>query len=138
MRHTIWLLAVILTAGVARTDELSAELRALNTRVLPVDIKPQQMLGSDLRIRRDAANRADREAWQRIQSRADWERFREERLKALRASLGEFPPAPADLKVRVTKTLDGDGFRMRNLVFDSRPGLVVTANLYEPSPTTRS
>jgi cephalosporin-C deacetylase-like acetyl esterase len=92
------------------------------------------MLGSDLRARRDAANRADREAWQRVQSRSDWERFRDQRLKALRASLGQFPPAPTDLKVRATKTLEGDGFRIENLVFESRPGLMVTANFYVPNP----
>jgi cephalosporin-C deacetylase-like acetyl esterase len=128
------MLAVILTASMVRADDLLAELRGLQTRVLPADDKAQQMLGSDLRARREAANRADREAWQRVQSRADWELFRDQRLKALRASLGQFPPAPTDLKVRATKTLEGDGFRIENLVFESRPGLVVSANLYVPNP----
>src|SRR5262249_41384024 len=48
------------------------------------------------------------------------------------ASLGQFPEPPRDLKIRVTKTLEGDGFVIQNLVFESRPGLIVTANLYKP------
>jgi cephalosporin-C deacetylase-like acetyl esterase len=134
MRFSFSILPLLLAAAWLRADDLSTDLRALDTRVLPVDAKPQQMLGADLRARRDAANRADREAWQRIHSRADWEAFRDRRLNALRASLGQFPKAPADLRVRVAKTLDGDGFRIENLVFESRPGLVVTANLYAPQP----
>jgi cephalosporin-C deacetylase-like acetyl esterase len=34
--------------------------------------------------------------------------------------------------VRVTRTLEGDGYRIDNLVFESRPDLTVTANLYRP------
>jgi cephalosporin-C deacetylase-like acetyl esterase len=129
---------LLLTATLVRAADLPAELRALDTRVLPADAKHQQMLGSDLRARQGAANRADRDAWQRVKSRLDWEAFRDQRLNALRASLGPFPQPPADLKIRVTKTLGGDGFRIENLVFESRPGLIVTANLYVPEPPGNS
>ena len=33
----------------------------------------------------------------------------------------------------MTRELEGDGFRIENLVYESRPGLVVTANLYPPA-----
>src|SRR5258707_388647 len=62
------------------------------------------MLARDVEARLRMANRADAEAWQKLETKADWERFRNERLKALRKSLGEFPPVPRELKVRVTRT----------------------------------
>src|SRR5262249_53011930 len=61
----------------------------------------------------------------------DWERYREQRIKALRDSLG--PPAPVvEADVHVTGKIAGDGYRIENIVFRSRPGLWVTANLYVP------
>ncbi|MFW6108613.1 MAG: acetylxylan esterase, partial [bacterium] len=40
------------------------------------------------------------------------------------------PPRP---RVQITGTLDGDGFCIDKLVFQSRPGLWVTAHLYRPA-----
>src|SRR5262249_23730723 len=57
---------------------------------------------------------------------------------ALRDSLGQFPPVPKDLKARVTRKLEGDGYRIENLVFESRPGVLVTANLYGPAKAPKS
>ena len=51
--------------------------------------------------------------------------------------MGRLPAAPAEPNTLVTRYLDGDGYRIENLVFESRPGLVVTANLYKPArPST--
>jgi len=79
------------------------------------------------------ANQRDRDAWNAVKTGADWERMRERRLAALRSSLAHFPEVPEDLKVRVVGTTSGDGFHVDNLVFESRPGVIVTANLYRPS-----
>src|SRR5262249_12236312 len=73
-----------------------------------------------------------------VKTRADWEKLRDARLHALRASLGPVPPSPKDLKIHVTRALEGDGYRIENLVFESRPGLWVTANLYLPADPPRS
>jgi cephalosporin-C deacetylase-like acetyl esterase len=67
-----------------------------------------------------------------IQTRADWERFRDPRLQALAASLGAFPPR-VPLQTQVTKEYAGQGYRRQDLVYQSRPGLWVTANLYLPA-----
>jgi dienelactone hydrolase len=88
----------------------------------------------DTRGRYLAENRLDEAEYQRLRSRADWERFRDVRLAALRRSLGRWPTAPRHLDVEVTRTIPGEGFRIECLVFASRPGLVVTANLYAPDP----
>jgi dienelactone hydrolase len=118
-------------------DALAAQLRGLDARVFPPDGDRArdlpQMLRRDVRARLTAAGVRENQAWQEVKDRASWEKFRDARLRALRESLGRFPEPPGDLKVRVTRTLEGDGFRIENLVFESRPGLVVTANLYEPA-----
>jgi cephalosporin-C deacetylase-like acetyl esterase len=90
------------------------------------------MLTHHAQARLREANRRESQAWQQVRTRADWERFREVRLQALRSSLGSFPPVPHDLKTRCTRTLHGPGYRIENLLFESRPGLLVTANLYLP------
>jgi dienelactone hydrolase len=72
-------------------------------------------------------------AWEKLKDRRDWEKYRDPRLAALRKSLGTFPTPPGDLKVRIRRTLEGDGYRIDNLTFESRPGLVVPANLYRPA-----
>jgi cephalosporin-C deacetylase-like acetyl esterase len=122
--------------------DLAAQLRGLTSNVLPSDdarVKQlRQMLAQNVRSRRNAANQRETKAWHAVQTRADWERYRDVRVQALRDSLGSFPPVPADLKVRVTRTLEGDGYRIEDLVFESRPGLVVTANLYQPAKPGRS
>jgi hypothetical protein len=86
----------------------------------------------------EAANRRETRAWEGLRSRADWEQYRDARIRALRESLGAFPQPPADLKVRVTGTIAGTGFAVEKLAFVSRPGLVVTANLYRPEPAGKS
>ena len=44
-----------------------------------------------------------------------------------------FPEPPSDLKTQVTGTVSGPGYLNSNIVFESRPGLHVTANLYQPT-----
>ena len=119
-------------------DGLAEQIRGLDVAVLKSKSEGvkelREMLGKEIRARRDAANRRESKAWQSIQTRADWEQYRDLRLKALRDSLGTFPPVPKDLKVRVTGKTAGTGFVIDNLVYESRPGLLVTANLYRPEP----
>jgi dienelactone hydrolase len=96
------------------------------------------MLARDVRSRQQQANLRENQAWAQVKTRADWERFREERLRALRESLGLPPADPAIPRSLVSRTLEGDGYRIENLVFESRPGLMVTANLYRPDKPTAS
>jgi cephalosporin-C deacetylase-like acetyl esterase len=82
------------------------------------------------------ANRRSSEAWQSIKTREDWEKFRAERLAALKASLGTFPEPPKKLNVRITGKIRGENFVIHNVLFESRTGLWVTANLYAPLDVT--
>src|SRR5204863_5853280 len=112
----------------APQEDLASRLRDMSAKVLEA---PQpQMIESDASVRLKEANRRESQAWGEIKSKADWERYRDARIKALRESLGAEEAVPKDLKVRVTKTLEGRGHKVENLIFESRPGLLVTANLY--------
>jgi cephalosporin-C deacetylase-like acetyl esterase len=131
----------LLTCAARGEDELAGQLRKLDARVYPADSEQgkelPRLLSADVRARRDAANRRETELWSKVATRADWERFRDVRIKALQDSLGRFPEPPRDLKVQVTGKIDGDGYRVENLVFESRPGLLVTANLYSPAEPSK-
>src|SRR5262245_838327 len=140
-----WLLLVGvlgLTAAAARGDDLADQLRRLDGAVIPAAEAKERnltgMLSRDARARLQAANQRSSDEWRAVQKREDWERFRDARLAALRASLGSLPPAPADLKLRVTGTVKGEGYQIDNIVFEGRPGLLVTGNLYRPAEPRQS
>jgi cephalosporin-C deacetylase-like acetyl esterase len=141
-RHALTLVAlfgIVSAIGQAEDEKpsLAAGLRTLDARVIPADTAkenpPEKMLWTDARRRLQAANQRETAAWRTVQTRDAWEKFRTPRHDALRRSLGQFPEAPTDLKVRTTATREGDGFCIDNLVFESRPGLLATANLYRPA-----
>jgi cephalosporin-C deacetylase-like acetyl esterase len=133
------LVSIVFTASRAEDEKpaLAAALRKLNGTAIPAEVAkerpPEKMLWSDVRRRLQAANDRESAAWRAVRTREDWEKFRAPRLAALRQSLGQFPEGPTDLKVRTTATHDGEGFRVENIVFESRPGLLATANLYRPA-----
>jgi cephalosporin-C deacetylase-like acetyl esterase len=124
----------------AADDNLAAQLRDLGGAVFPAERGKElsRTLPRDVQTRLRAANLRENQAWQKVQTRADWEQYRDIRLQALRASLGRFPSAPKELKVRIASQLEGNGYRIENLVYESRPGVMVTANLYAPAKPARA
>jgi dienelactone hydrolase len=102
------------------------------------DAPERKLRSAALQKLREDANARDRAAWAKIVDRASWEGYRDEELALLRKSLGRFPGRPKTIEVMTTKTIMGDGFRVENLVYESRPGLVVTANLYVPARATKA
>jgi cephalosporin-C deacetylase-like acetyl esterase len=132
--------AAAFAAEPSAVARLAEHLRELPANVLAEDQRRALVdeIRDDLDNRLQAANDRSSRQWRTIQSRTDWERFRDERLGRLRESLGQFPAPPEKLDVRVTGTLDGKGYAVENLVYESRPGLWVTANLYRPARLRRS
>src|SRR5262245_23390486 len=119
------------------TDALAKELRDYATvelsKVPGKDGKYSTALADYLRDQIAAANRRDREAWARVTDRDEWVVFRDERINALRESLGAWPELPKTVPTRTTKTIEAAGYRIDNLLYESRPGVWVTGNLYRPS-----
>ena len=95
-------------------------------------LQVSRMVEKSLRSRMSAVADEEKRDWQTVNSREVWERFRDQRLAALRKWMGPWP-ARTPLGSVVTRRMDyGDGFVIENLVFESRPHLLVTANLYLP------
>lgn len=111
-------------------------LASLDGRVLSPEERKKlsiaQMLDHYLSGRISGIADAVQHDWALINTRADWERFRDGRISALKASLGEFPPRSA-LRTTVTKEFQGNGYRRQDLIYQSWPGMWVTANLYLPA-----
>jgi len=128
--------------GTKETQTMSTKNHFAEGRWLDADIFSsdereawQHMLHDDVKARCKTVNQRDRTAWTRIQSRTDWERFYAPRIEVLRQSLGVFPRVPQNLNAQVTHTIEGDGYRIENIIYESRPGVSVTANLYSRSPS---
>ncbi len=119
---------------------LAGELSALDSRVWSPLYRRHRavrnMVRTHQRERAERAILAERAAWEEIRTREDWERFRAERLPRLREAAGSFPDKRPSLNVRVSARHEGEGYRLENVVYQSRPGFYVSANLYLPvNPT---
>lgn len=77
----------------------------------------------------EARGNARRDA---IRTKADAEAYVKSVQERIRQSFGPFPEK-TPLNARVTKTLKRDGYRIENVVFESRPNYLVTGNLYLPT-----
>jgi dienelactone hydrolase len=127
-------------------SELAAAIRALDANVISVEgndgketrERLRRMIGKDVGERLREGNLKDVFAFRKIKNRAEWERSTQTRIEALRRSLGSFPEPPEELKVRVTRSDKRDGYVVENIVFESRPGLLVTAHLYRPEKPNKS
>lgn len=68
-----------------------------------------------------------------ITTKADWEKRRPVLRQQFFDMMGLWPlPKKTDLKATVTGTVEGEGFTVEKLYFQSMPGLFVTGNLYLP------
>lgn len=128
-----------LLSGVAIAEEkpsvAPSALKQLNAEILTKQKNAdelERMLYEDSRTRLRAANLRESRAWREIQNRQDWEHYRDPRIADLRKSLGSFPKLGSKPLIKTTGEIQGTGYRIEKIVFESRPGLWVTANLYRP------
>src|SRR5687768_4487244 len=85
-------------------------------------------------IREQSAANAERRA--ETNDPAQWPEERERLLAAYRRMLGAFPERN-DLKPRVTGRLERERYVVEKVIFETQPGLLVTANLYLPRVSGR-
>ena len=87
----------------------------------------------------DQVRRIERRRLRRLESLSSKEDA-EQYVRSVRARIRRsFGPRPerTPLKPRVTRVSDRDGYKIENVIFESRPGFLVTANLYLPTGRDR-
>jgi dienelactone hydrolase len=119
----------------AADDKLVKELQSLDSQVVPAAEREAfgNQVREQLRQAMREANQRSTDEWRQIKTRDDWEGFRTQKLTALKKSLGSWPEPPKSVPVRVASTMEGDGFVIENILFETRPGWWVTANRYRPA-----
>jgi len=66
-----------------------------------------------------------------LKNKVDWEKRQEEVRDKLKTIIGDFPDK-TPLNPKVTGILKGDGFRVEKVIYESQPGLYITAALFIP------
>lgn len=112
-----------------------AEGKADDLRVLPArDAKDRSPSALYQRLHQWAEEAIERRAasYEKVKTPeqvTEWQRARRE---IFLKTLGELPQR-TPLNAKTVGTLKGDGFRVENVIFDSRPNHHITANLYLPT-----
>ncbi len=112
---------------------LGADFPNLNPNVFGPDDPRTKMMGADVRRRMQEANLRESQAFAAVTTKEQWEKHRDERIRKLRESLGTFPDVPKNMRIATTRKFEGEGFAIHNIVYESRTGLWVSANLYLPA-----
>ena len=119
--------AVLLVASsVASAAEDLAVLPAVKS-----DTPPGAML--EICLKQQAYTAIDRrkEAFEKLRSQAECRQWQEERRAFFLRQIGGLPER-TPLNPKIVSTLKGQGYRVENILFESRPEFHVTANLYLP------
>lgn len=121
-------LAVCLLSLVA--SSIAAEdLAVLTSR--PGEPAPGLMLEEYLRQQADAAIERRTTAFENLKSQAECRAWQEERRAFFLQQIGGLPER-TPLNAKVVGRLQGEGYRVENILFESRPDFHVTANVYLP------
>jgi cephalosporin-C deacetylase-like acetyl esterase len=130
MRSALLLVALVTSGAPA------ADFKDVDPNVFPKDDPRAKelpgMMWADAKRRMQEANLRESKAFAEVKTKAQWEAYRDARVAKLKESLGVWPAVPKDMRVKVTRELDGDGFVIRCVVYETRPGFWACANLYLP------
>ena len=124
------------TSIIIPVNELAAKVKALPKEAWSHEeqdsLGVRKMLEKSIRARMAALAEKEKLAWQEVKTVYDWELFRNERYTSLLNLIGPMPER-TPLKSVVTRRINyGEKFVIENIVYESRPDLIVTANLYLP------
>lgn len=119
-RH-LWLVALTAGAAASWAQTPAPDNSARQKLIEDLDSIANQQL----------ADRA--EAVAQIQTRADAEKRKKEVRERILNLIGGLPAHSGKVAVKEFGALQGDGFRIEKLAYESLPGLWVTANLYLPA-----
>lgn len=118
-----------------RTATATNEPPADAFRVLPAAATEGPAITSYLKYQTEMAWRQDderRKTWAGIRTEQDLRRLQRQLEKQLLAMLGGLPGERTPLHQQITGTIRMDGFHIEKLIFESLPGVYVSALVYVP------
>ncbi len=118
--------------GVWSLPGVWAEEPLTQLRLLPDEKHAQEVLKRWLLQRCQEALQRRREAFEKLESLEDCLAWAQARREFFQQSLGPWPPR-TPLNPQVVGTLQGQGFRVEKVIFESHPRHYVTALLYVPT-----
>jgi dienelactone hydrolase len=122
--------------GLALTSALGADMPPAEAfRVLRPVLAEAPVITPYLKYQTEIAWQQDdkrRKAWGQVQSERDLERIQRKMEEDLLAMLGGLPSERTPLHPKSTGTIPMEGFRIEKLIFESLPGVYVTALVYVP------
>jgi pimeloyl-ACP methyl ester carboxylesterase len=75
---------------------------------------------------------AQQKIWNSIQTEADLQRLQKQLRSSLLEMIGGLPDRKTDLHAQITGKIQMEGFSIEKLIFESLPGVYVTALVYSP------
>ena len=128
-----FLLLVLLSASPLVLGQAVPSEEAFKVLPAPLNgpqITPYLQYQIDMAWRQDAARLA---AWRSVHSESDLIRLQSELRTKLLAMIGGLPTVRTPLHPRITGKIEMTGFHIEKLIFESLPGIYVTALLYVPN-----
>ena len=123
MRVLLMLLAAVVVRG---SDSRAEDLNCLTDA---------ERAGSDLyaHLQQEAYEALDRraEAYEKLKTPEQIKAYQQRMRLFMTKQLGGFP-ARSPLNAKTVRTIQADGYRIENVIFDSQPNHRITANLYLP------
>ncbi len=99
--------------------------------VKPLNRFPRMVQEYFIRLMREA-DQQHRNRLDALQTRQDAEAYVQSVRERIQQSFGAMPQK-TPLNAKIVRVVERDGYRIENLIFESRPGFPVTANLYVPT-----
>lgn len=129
-----YLLYLILVLGISACDNNETTVNNRSVEEIPL---PSNNIRNYLT---NTAHNITKNSLMNIQSATDWEEVKSTRYQQFveMISLGDMPLTGnrPPLNVKITGTIQMDGYRIEKLYYESLPGLYVPANLYIPDNIT--
>lgn len=119
---------------------LITSLSAAGEKADPLDVLPAEDFFFDqtIMLNKHLQRIPQERSWQRdvevarIRNEDDWQNYREKLLDGYKKALGLPFPERTDLAAERVGVIDRGSYRIEKIVYQSQPGVMVTANLYVP------
>jgi pimeloyl-ACP methyl ester carboxylesterase len=136
LRATILMSALVVSVPADDSSRPPAEAFTVFTQVPP----PGPRVTPYLKYQTELAERQDetrRKLWDGIRDEKDLLRVQHELRRHLLTMLGGLPAERTPLRPRITGRVQMDGFHIEKLIFESLPGIYVTALVYLPDDNSQ-